>query len=187
MDKFTKMNKRKPVKEKNELLYDGGHMKVMQIDNWSYIEEPDSICVLPIIIEDNQILVRMEVVPSFQVKDNKEFHLTCIAGTIEKGEDPKDCLVRELEEEAGIVLKDNVVIEFFDILYKSKSQSSRFHLCILPLNIYSFDEVVARGDGSKLEKMSKTVRVNIKSIKSLFPSDIVTKLLLEEGKKYLNL
>lgn len=187
MDKFTKLKKKKPVKDKNEVLYDAGHMKLVEIDKWSFIDEPDSICVLPIIIEDNQILLRMEVVPPYQSKDNKEFHLTCIAGTIEDGEDPTKCLIRELEEEAGLVLRDNVVVEFFDILYKSKSQSSRFHLCILPLNIYSFDDVIARGDGSKIESMSKTVRVNIKSIKNLFPSDIVTKLLLEEGKKYLNL
>ena len=186
MDKFSKLGKQKKKKE-TPLLYDAQSMKVVSKGGWNFIEEPDSICVLPIIIENNEIMLRMEVIPSYQSRDSQEYHLTCISGTLENGEDPKECLIRELEEEAGLVLKDNVVIEFFDLLYKSKSGSSKFYLCILPLNIYSFDEVLAKGDGSKHEELSKTVRVNIKNIKNLFPSDIVTKLLLEEGKKYLNL
>jgi len=186
MEKFSKLNKKKPKKE-NNVLFDAESMRIVKKGGWNFIEESDSICVLPIIIEKNEILLRMEVIPSYQSRDSQEYHLTCISGTLEEGEDPQECLIRELEEEAGIVLKDNVTIEFFDLLYKSKSGSSKFYLSILPLNIYSFDEVLAKGDGSKTEELSKTVRVNIKNIKNLFPSDVVTKLLLEEGKKYLNI
>jgi len=186
MDKFSKLDKQKPKKD-NSVLYDAESMKIVSKGGWNFIEESDSICVLPIIIENNEVLLRMEVIPSYQSRDGQEYHLTCISGTLEEDEDPKECLIRELEEEAGLKLKNNVTIEFFDLLYKSKSGSSKFYLSILPLNYYQFEEVVAKGDGSKTEELSKTVRVSVKNIKNLFPSDIVTKLLLEEGKKYLNL
>ena len=50
-----------------------------------------------------------------------------------------------------------------------------------------YDETIAKGDGSKIEDLSKTVNVDVKSLKNLTPSDTVTKLLIEEGKKYLNI
>jgi 8-oxo-dGTP pyrophosphatase MutT (NUDIX family) len=187
MEKFSKLGKKKKVKTKNQLLHDLEYMKIYSRSGWVYVEEPDNICVLPIIIEDNQILVRMEVIPSFQSRDNQDFHLTCISGTIDGDEKPETCLIRELEEEAGIRLKENFEFEFFDVLYKSKSQSSKFHLCILPIHIYEFTEVKADGDGSVIEKESKTVKVSVDNIDNLFPSDIVTRLLLEECKKYLDI
>lgn len=143
MDKFSKLGKKKKVKSENKLLHDLEYMKIYSRNGWIYVEEPDNVCVLPIIIEDDQIYVRMEVIPSFQARDKQDFHLTCISGTIEDEEDPMVCLIRELEEEAGIRLNDNIEIEFFDVLYKSKSQSSKFHLCLLPLHIYEFQEVEA--------------------------------------------
>jgi len=183
MDKFSKIKKKKK-KKGDKLLYEGDYLKVYKRDDWAYIKEPDNACVVPILLDSDEFLVRMEVIPSFQSRDDQDYHLTCISGTIEDEESPKMCLVRELEEEAGIRLKDNVNIEFFDVLYKSKSQSSQFHLCILPLLSYQFDEVVAKGDGSNIEKMSKTVAVSYDNIDRLFPSDIVTSLLLEKVKEH---
>ena len=185
MDKFSKLSKKKPIKTEDKLLHDLEYMKIYSRNNWIYVKESDSVCVLPIIIEDEEILLRMEVIPSFQSRDSQDFHLTCISGTIEDNENPKKCLVRELKEEAGIILNDHFEFDFYDVLYKSKSQSSKFHLCLLPLHIYEFTEGVATGDGSLIEKESKTVKVNINNIDKLFPSDMVTKLLLEECKKYL--
>lgn len=186
MDKFTKRGKVIKTK-KNEVLFEDDYLKIIKKDDWSFIEESDSVCVLPILVEENKVLLRMEVIPPFKDKDGKDFHLTCISGTIEEGEDPKNCLVRELEEEAGLVLKNSVEIEFFQVLYKSKTGSSSFHLCVLPLSLYSYDEVVAKGDGSKHEKLSKTVNVDVKNLSKLKPSDTVTYLLIQEAKKYLNI
>jgi 8-oxo-dGTP pyrophosphatase MutT (NUDIX family) len=190
MDKFTKVKKEegKEVKKKDDsVIFEKDYLKVIDKDGWLYIEESDSVCVVPILIEENKVLLRMEVIPPFHSVDGREHHLTCISGTIEEGEKPEECLVRELEEEAGIVLRDGVVVEIFDVVYKSKTGASRFHLCILPLSVYQYDETIAKGDGSKLEALSKTVGVSVKNINNLAPSDTVTKLLIEEAKKYLNL
>ncbi len=190
MDKFTKIKKeegKEAKKREDSIIFQKDYLKVIDKDNWLYIEESDSVCVLPILIEQNKVLLRMEIIPPFQSVDGREHHLTCISGTLEKDETAEECLIRELEEEAGIVLRDGVVIEIFDVLYKSKSASSRFHLCILPLSVYQFDETIAKGDGSKIEKLSKTVNVSATNLKNLEPSDIVTKLLIGEAKKYLSI
>jgi hypothetical protein len=50
-----------------------------------------------------------------------------------------------------------------------------------------YHEVLIKGDGSSAEKKSKTVKVDIKYINSIFVSDLITKFMLEEFKKYLNL
>jgi len=187
MDKFSKLEKKKPKKAEAEELFDGGYLKIVKKDNWTFLTESDNACVLPILLDENKILVRMEVVTPFKYRDKNDYHLTCISGTIEEGETPEQCIKRELEEEAGIVLRSNVVIEVYDALYKSKTQSSKFHLCVLPLNSYSYDEVIAKGDGSKEEAISKTVEVNIDNIDQLNPSDVVTALLISEAKKFLKL
>ena len=129
----------------------------------------------------------MEVVPPYNYRDDAEYHLTCISGTVEDGESLESCIRRELQEEAGILVRDNIKIEIHDSLYKSKTQSSKFHLCILPLSLYEYDEVLATGDGSETESLSKTVAIDIKDINRLFPSDIVTRLLLNDVKKYMNI
>lgn len=186
MDKFTKMDKSNK-KEEDNIKYNGEYINIISDGGWEFVQESDSICVLPIIVDKNEVLLRMEVIPSYQYRDGKEYHVTCISGTLEEEETPELCITRELEEEAGLVLRDNVVIEILDSFYKSKSQSSKFYLCILPLSTYQYDEVIAKGDGSKHEELSKTVTVSVKDLNKIFPSDIVTKLLIEEGKKYLNI
>lgn len=181
MEKFSKLDKKKP-KVTDKVLYETDYLTIKSRNNWVYVEEPDNVCILPYIIENEELLIRMEVIPSFQSRDNEEYHITCISGTIEKDDSPEKCVVRELEEEAGIRLKQGIEIEFFDILYKSKSQSSKFYLCILPLHVWDFENVLAKGDGSKIEELSKTVKVSVENIDKVFASDIVTKLLIEKFK-----
>ena len=45
---------------------------------------------------------------------------------------------------------------------------------------------MAKGDGSNAEKMSKSVKVDVKYIKSLNPSDLITDYMLLKLKEYIN-
>jgi hypothetical protein len=53
------------------------------------------------------------------------------------------------------------------------------------LNERDYHEVVAKGDGSKEEEMSKSVKVDVKYINSLNPSDLITYYMLMKMKEYL--
>ena len=54
-------------------------------------------------------------------------------------------------------------------------------------SIFNDHEVIAKGDGSKAEAMSKSVKVDIKFLNSLNPSDLFTDYMLLKVKEYLNL
>jgi 8-oxo-dGTP pyrophosphatase MutT (NUDIX family) len=188
MKQFSKI---RPPKEKelaDEVLFNNDHFSIVKYEDWSVLKTNDSIICIPILIETNQIVLRYEYIPTFKYASGQEYHLTLIAGTIEKGEDPKICLFRELEEEAGIVLREDYVIEDeMKPLYSSKSTTNKIYPFILPLNERDYHEVISKGDGSKAESLSKSVKVDIKQIDNLNTSDIITEYMLLKLKEYLNI
>ena len=135
----------------------------------------------------NQIILRHEYIPTFKYVDGQEYHITVISGGIEIGETPQIAILREIEEEAGLVISPEFNIEFMKPMYISKSNSAKYHPCIVTLTERDYHEVAAKGDGSKLEKMSKSIKLDIKYINSINTSDLITDYMIDKFKLYLNL
>jgi 8-oxo-dGTP pyrophosphatase MutT (NUDIX family) len=95
-------------------------------------------------------------------------------------------IVRELEEEAGIVLREDFKLEEMKPLFMTKGTANKYYPYILTLTERDYHEVIAKGDGSKAEDISKSVKVDVKYIKSLNPSDLITDYMLMKIKEYLN-
>ena len=187
LEKFSKLKpKDEFVDGKEKVLYKDDNMKVIDYENWSVIEEKDTIVCIPYLIETDQIVLRYEYIPPFKHSDGQEYHITVISGGVERGETPEKALLRELEEEAGIVLREGYTIEFMKPLFKTKAHNNKYHPCILTLSENDYHEVVAKGDGSKTESLSKSVKVDVKYIKSLNTSDLITDYMLDKVKKYIN-
>jgi hypothetical protein len=188
MQRFSKI---KPEEEKNfkkdDILYKDDFLKIIKHDDWSVLTGRDSVVCIPYLIELNKFIIRQEYVPSFKYSDGQELHLNCVGGAIEQGESPEVALIRELQEEAGIVLRDNFKIDLDKPLYIGKFSSMKFYPCILPLNENDYHEIAIRGDGSRVEKMSTTAKIDIKYLSSLNCSDIVTEYMVQKFKSYLNL
>ena len=72
-------------------------------------------------------------------------------------------------------------------LFVSKGSTNKYYPYIIPLNEKDYHEVVAKGDGSKEEAMSKSVKVDAKYINSVNSSDLITDYMLMKLKEYLNL
>lgn len=172
---------------KDEILYDDDYLKIIKYEDWSVISERDLVVCIPYLIETNQFIMRHEYIPSFKYADGQEYHITIVCGGIEKGESPKTALTRELEEEAGIVLSENFNIEFMEPLFMTKGHSNKYHPCILTLTESDYHEVIAKGDGSKVEKLSKSAKIDIKYINSINTSDLISAYLIEKFKVYLNI
>ena len=186
MDKFTNLRPKKDL-QKEEILYKGDGFNVVQFEEWPIIQNRDFVICIPYLMEENKIVIREEYIPSYKYKEGQQMHLACVGGRIEKGETPEEALIRELQEEAGIVLRDGYKIEFDKPLFVGKESTQKFYPCILPLMEKDFDEITIYGDGSLLEKMSQTAKVDTKFINSMIPSDVVTEFMLMKLKSYLNL
>jgi len=188
MQRFSNLKPDNNQKTKKEdVLFKDGSLKVVKYEDWSVIENKDCVVCIPYLTELNKFVIRQEYIPSFKYKEGQQQHLTCVGGSIEMGETPEEAIYRELQEEAGIVLRDGYTIEFDKPLFCMKGSTSKFYPAILPLTENDYHEVAIRGDGSLLEKMSQTATVDIKYINSMMASDVITEFMLMKLKSYLNL
>ena len=187
MEKFSKLKPKNEFTEPDdEILYQDDKIKVVNYEDWSLIKEKDCVVCIPYLIDTNQIVLRYEYIPTFKYVDGQEYHVTLVGGGIEVGESPEMAIVRELEEEAGIVLREDFKLEEMKPLFMTKGTANKYYPYILTLTERDYHEVIAKGDGSKAEDISRSVKVDVKYIKSLNPSDLITDYMLMKIKEYLN-
>jgi len=188
MEKFTKLKpKTEFTEDKDDILFSNKYMKVINYEDWTIIKESDFVVCIPYLIDSNQIILRHEYIPTFKYVDGQDFHVTILSGAIEQGETPDRAILRELEEEAGLVVSPEYKIEFMKPLFISKVNASKYYPCIIQLTEREYHEVIAKGDGSEAEKKSQSVKIDIKYLNSINSSDLITDYMILKLKDYLNM
>ena len=188
MEKFSKLKPKTDfVEDKEDIVYSNDYVKVINFEDWTIVKESDFVVCIPYLIDSNQIILRHEYIPTYKYVDGQDYHITVLSGGIEVGETPERALLRELEEEAGIVVSPDYKVEFMKPLFVSKGNASKYHPCIIQLTERDYHEVVAKGDGSEAEKKSQSVKVDVKYLNSINASDLITEYMIEQMKDYLNI
>jgi 8-oxo-dGTP pyrophosphatase MutT (NUDIX family) len=190
MEKFTKVQNKPVVKEQPSTKYSGSRVKVHKYKEWDIIEEVDTIAVLPYFPQEGYIFLRSEYIPTYQWVYQKKYpqatnFLTCICGGINEGETPTQALRRELFEESGLVLSNLKEIEFETPVHIHKGHLNRYFPCLLELNYNDFQQTMSPGDGSRTEKLSKTIPVSLGDLDQLIIHDLITQYLILRLKQEL--
>ena len=187
MKKFTSLNRNTSTPKEVEPLYQDNHLKITEFEDWKIINQPDVAVAIIYLMEENVFILRHEYIPTFKFKEGQDYHLTLVGGGIEEGETPEKALIREIEEEAGIVIRDDFQLEMMKPLYLMKGSTCQVHPALVILNEGDYHEVMAKGDGTRVEKLSKSVKIDAKFITKVNCSDLITEYMLGELKKYLNI
>ncbi|SRR6266403_1695032 len=184
MDKFSKLfQSNKKLKDDDNYLWKGSYIKIKELDGWEGVCEKDCIVAIVYLLEHDELVLRKEYVPTYNWVNKKEFYLTILSGAIEEGETAERTLIRELEEEAGIKLHTHYRgFKKLNQLFFNKGCTAQYHIYYVPLNDTDYEKVLAKGDGSEIEDKSISVRIDVKFVKNLNPSDTITALCLEYFK-----
>lgn len=191
MNKFSKVLKGevKINKEETELKYDGTYLKVVGYNQSEFVKEDDVVVILPYLVDEASILMRSEYVATYQYfykKYNEYKHitnfLTVISGTVKTGESLKNTIRRELYEEVGVVLSSLYDFDIEKSMFMTKGNVGRYHVCILELRYNDFKVTTPPTDGTKSEKLSKTLKIGLGDLDELRTHDLITEYMLTKFK-----
>jgi 8-oxo-dGTP pyrophosphatase MutT (NUDIX family) len=185
MKRFSTLKPEEAPKKESNVLYSDKDIEVIKFEDRGIITGQDRVYVLPYFIEKNKIIIRQEYIPAYKYADKEDLHLSLVGGGIEKGESAEEALLRELQEEAGVVLRPNFPIEVGKPLFIGKISSCKYYMCILSLTESDYHEVAV--DKSKENKLDKAVKIDAKYINNLNASDLLVELMIEKFKKFANL
>jgi 8-oxo-dGTP pyrophosphatase MutT (NUDIX family) len=121
------------------------------------MHESDVIMVLPII--RNYFIIRKEFCPPYLIKDKtgEQLYYTTVTGKIEEGENPTFAMLRELQEESGIIPVDYTILYEKHEVPVCKSTDMRAHIYMVKINQFNKEKPV--GDGTTYEEKSKSILV----------------------------
>lgn len=151
-------------------------------DSFYYFSESDKVVILPYFVYLGNVKIVCLIEPVSTWGRDKE--LTAITGSIEDYETPEKSAVRELEEEAGIIVPFNdkwIELGEFNV---SKSLSSKRHHYLVDIGNAEFSEKVDT-DGSFFEK--KTKRYVVSPDVYIHSSDLSFRYMVEKLKEELNI
>ena len=185
MEKFSQIKKEIPTNTKKEDMFSSDTIRIREISGEEAIIESDEVICVPYFTEYNQIVIKQEQNNVYSFVEGQDLHISPLKVSVDEKYDLRMNLLKMLEMEVGIVIRDKYPIDFENPLFAATNSTKRYYICILPLAESDYHEVMVRNDLDN--KYNKIIKLDAKFINSLNVSDIVTELVLTRVKKYLNI
>jgi hypothetical protein len=173
-------------KVKEKIIYSAGYLDLIDIDGYKAVRENDMVVCIPYLVESNQILLRYENVPTFElIKPEVSKYINVMSKVI--GTTPVEALREGLAKEFGIVLKDDVSPEILTPIFINKGNTARYHICILPLMSYQYEQTRPEDNATLLEMRDNNAILNITELNNIIVYDLITRYCLDLFKKSYSL
>lgn len=173
-------------KKEAKVTFDAGHLQVIDINGYQAIQENDMVICIPYLVENNSILLRYENIPVFElVNPAIEKYLMVMSTVIDKHETPEEALNRGLLNEFGLKLR-NFSPEIIPPIFLNKGNTSRYHICILPLMQDNYEQVEPT-EAQKLQMKNSNISLNIMDIKNVIIYDLISRYALDIFKQHYSL
>ena len=165
-----------------ELLYSNPYLQVFKAKNkggeeYTFTKDNDKVVVLPYTIIDGKVKIMTLIEPIKLWGRAKE--ITCVTGTLEEGEEPNECAVRELEEEIGIQSDWGDNWTYVGKFHPVKGSVDCRHMYLVNITDESIKEN-PDDDGTYFEKVAKRLLTKIEVEK--VSNDMALCFLIEKLK-----
>jgi hypothetical protein len=174
-------------KKETKVTFDAGHLQVLDIAGYTAIQEQDMVVCIPYLVEKNQILLRYENIPPFNIKRPEiDKFINVMSTLIEKNETPVDALKRGLLSEYGLKISDNTKLDILAPIFLNKGNVASYHICILPLMSYDYEEHVPL-DIEKLNMKENNIIIHINELKNIIIYDLISRYSIDLFKQHYSL
>lgn len=173
-------------KVKSTELFNAEYLKVLDIDGYTAIQENDMVVCIPYLVESNTVLLRYENIPPFElVKPEVTKYINVMSSVITTT--PEESLKAGLLKEFGIELNENKKVEILTPIFSNKGNTSRYHICILPLMSYDYQQIRIEDEIITMGMKENNALINVTELNNVIVYDLITRYCIDLFKKEFSL
>lgn len=173
-------------KVKSTELFAKDYLRVIDIDGSTAIQELDMVVCIPYLVESNTILLRYENIPSFElVRPEITKFINVMSQPIDTT--PEEALKKGLLDKFGIELNEKKKLEILTPIFSNKTNTSRYHICILPLMSYDYQQIRIEDEVVTMGMKENNALINITELNNVIVYDLITRYCIDLFKKEFSL
>lgn len=172
-------------KVKSEVLFEKNNFKLLDVQGTTAFQQKDMVICIPYLSERNIILMRYENVAPFElIRPEISKYITAMSTAIDTT--PEEALKKGLEENFGIVLDEKKKFEILQPIFIDKHNTARYHICILPLMSYDYEQV-RKNEVVAMEMKDNNVLINSNELNNYIVYDLISRYSVDLFKKEFSL
>lgn len=172
-------------KVKSKVLFDADQKCILDIQGTIAIQQPDMVVCIPYLSEKNTIFMKYENVAPFElIRPEISKYITIMSEAITTT--PEEALKTGLEKNYGIILDEKKKFEILQPIFINTTNTARYHICILPLMSYDYEQV-RKDDTEAMIMKNSNVLINSNDLNNYIIYDLISRYCIDLFKKEFSL